>query len=131
MQGIDLFTGLAAKMRHLTERQGMVAGNIAHADLPGYRARDLDAPDFAAMLGGKGVVPRVQVSESLARLGGGLSRAAASERGSFEVKPNGNDVNLENELMVMADVQLDYAAMTNLYRKHMNILRIALGRGRG
>jgi flagellar basal-body rod protein FlgB len=36
---------------------------------------------------------------------------------------------LEEQLVKVAETQMDYQTMTNLYRKHMQMFRIALGRG--
>ncbi len=125
MADMTLMTALTERMRWLGARQGAVAQNIASADLPGYRAKDIGAPDFARMVGGE---PRVRVSARMQALGG-TSSAVAEARGTGEIKPNGNDVSLENELLTMAEIQMDYAAMTNLYRKQVGLFKLALGRG--
>ncbi|MEO0501260.1 MAG: flagellar biosynthesis protein FlgB [Pseudomonadota bacterium] len=134
MADLSLMAALGERMRWLSARQGVVAANIASADLPGYRARDIAAPDFAAMVGnaaGRGGTPDVHMSESLARLRGGAQglQGGADLRGTGIVKPNGNDVGLEAELLTLAEIQMDYAAMTNLYRKQTGLLKLALGRG--
>ncbi|MFB3102597.1 MAG: flagellar basal body rod protein FlgB, partial [Alphaproteobacteria bacterium] len=48
----------------------------------------------------------------------------------FETSINGNDVSLEQQLTRLGQTQLSYQATTNLYRKHLDMFRIALGRGR-
>jgi len=45
------------------------------------------------------------------------------------VKPDGNNVTLEDQLLKMGQVQTDFATMTNLYRKQMSLMKTALGRG--
>ena len=45
---IPLFGMLRGRLGWLSERQRVVAENVANADTPGYRARDLSAPaDFS------------------------------------------------------------------------------------
>jgi len=136
--GISILDAIGAKLKHLSVRQEVVAANIAHANTPGYKARDVGAPDFSALLGetskaGKAEigVPRVRVSDSMTQLGAGPTKVGEIRRGgtSYEVKESGNNVVLEEELMKMAQLQMDYAAMTNLYRKQTGLLKIALGRG--
>lgn len=136
--GISILDAIGAKLKHLSVRQQVIAGNIAHANTPGYRARDVKAPDFSVMLGettkaGRAeiAVPRVLVSASLTRLGAAPADTGDVTRGEtgYEVKESGNTVILEEELMKQAQVQIDYAAMTNLYRKQAGLLKIALGRG--
>jgi flagellar basal-body rod protein FlgB len=46
-----------------------------------------------------------------------------------ETKPDGNNVTLEDQLLTLGQVQADFAAMTNLYRKQMGLMKTALGRG--
>ncbi|MGB3721604.1 MAG: flagellar biosynthesis protein FlgB [Pacificimonas sp.] len=125
MTETTLMTAMTERMRWLGARQGAVAQNIASADLPGYRARDIHAPDFSRMVGS---APEVKVSARMRALGS-TSAKTADPRGTGEIKPNGNDVSLETELLTMAEIQMDYAAMTNLYRKQMGMFKIALGRG--
>jgi flagellar basal-body rod protein FlgB len=136
--GISILDAIGAKLKHLAVRQQVIAANIAHANTPGYRARDVAAPDFSSMLGTTSkaggaeiAVPRVQVSASLTRLGASPARLGEVRSGGpgYEVKESGNSVILEEELMKQAEVQIDYAAMTNLYRKQVSMLKIALGRG--
>lgn len=136
--GISILDAISAKLKHLSVRQQVVSQNIANADTPGFRARDVKTPDFSAILGettlaGKAEigVPRVAASASMARLGASPARIGEIERGdtAYEVKESGNTVILEEELMKMAQIQMDYAALTNLYRKQAGLLKIALGRG--
>jgi flagellar basal-body rod protein FlgB len=143
MTGLPLIKALEERMRYLSARQSVLSENIANADTPGYQSRDAVAPNFGDILGatstgrnGKAQIakPRINAPVEMARLG---SQAASSLRvekdgraPGVEVKPNGNSVVLEEQLVKMADVQADYAAINNLYRKQVNMFRIALGKGR-
>lgn len=62
--------------------------------------------------------------------GGGLAGSARIEEAPFDqVAPDGNAVDLESELMTVAQNQMDYGLMTELYRKQVGLLKTAL-RGR-
>jgi len=50
LQNIALFSAMGAKMNYLSTRQGVLANNIANADTPEYRPRDLTEVDFGAVL---------------------------------------------------------------------------------
>jgi len=125
--GIGLLDALTGSMRMLTRKQEVIAQNIANADTPGYRARVLDETGFAARLG-----PAVAPTARMTALG---AKAPMPARGvveaASEVKPNGNSVSLEDEMLAMGRVQTDYAAATALYRKSVGLLKIALGRTGG
>lgn len=132
-----LIAGIGAQMKHLAERQRTIAQNLANSDTPGYKAREVEAPDFAGLLGAGGISrvprPRVQITGGMAALGARPPRHAHSilDRDISETKPDGNNVTLEDQLLKMGQVQADFAAMTGLYRKQQAMLRTALGKGGG
>lgn len=133
----SLSDALAQALRHLGDRQRVIAQNIANADTPGYKARELAAPSFAALVdgaGGAGKVarPQVAISDAMRRLGASAPHAGATiDRTVSEVKPDGNSVTLEDQLLKMGQIQADYAALTGLYRKQDALMRTALGKGGG
>lgn len=136
-----IIQGVAQAMRHLSDRQRVIAQNIANSDTPGYRARDLEAPDFSGLVeaagGGNGsgaprvARPRVHVTSGMAALGASAASGVILDRDISETKPDGNNVTLEDQLLRMGEIQADFAALSGLYRKQMGLLRSALGRGGG
>ena len=46
----------------------------------------------------------------------------------FEVRPSGNGVNLEEEMMKAGDNQADYQLVASLYQKSLDALKIAVGK---
>ena len=48
----------------------------------------------------------------------------------FETTPNGNAVNLEDEMMKVAQNQSDYQLAASLYSKGLGLMKIAIGKGR-
>jgi flagellar basal-body rod protein FlgB len=134
-----LLAGLEARMRFAQARQQVISQNIAHADTPGYKARVVEEPDFSSVLSavdarGAGHVakPQIDMPSAFKTFGSSVAANANTERddNAFETKPNGNNVSLEEQLGDLANVQMEYAEMTNLYRKQMGLFRIALGKGR-
>ena len=51
-----------------------------------------------------------------------------NRRAGFETRPAGNAVNLEDEMLKVSANQMDYAAVTSLYSKSLQILKIAIGK---
>lgn len=134
-----LMSGIGQAMRHLSERQRVVSQNIANSETPGYKSREVEAPDFSDLLaetgGGRSAArvarPRITLTSGMSALG-----AHQPESGHVkldgdisEVKPDGNNVTLEDQLLKMGQIQTDFATMTNLYRKQMSLMKTALGRG--
>jgi flagellar basal-body rod protein FlgB len=134
-----LLVGLEARMRFAQARQQVISQNIAHADTPGYKARVMEEPDFSSVLSavdkrgaGRVAKPQISIPVAFKTFGSSVAANAHSERDEkvFETKPNGNTVSLEEQLGELANVQMEYAEMTNLYRKQLGLFRIALGKGR-
>ncbi len=75
--------------------------------------------------------PIVALSEGMRRLGAKplVSSHIIPDPDISEVKPDGNTVTLEDQVLKMGRIQADYAAMTGLYRKQMALIRSALGKG--
>ena len=56
--------------------------------------------------------------------------ASDRERRPFETSPDGNSVILEEQMAKVAETQMSHQLTTQLYRKHLNMFKIAIGRGR-
>jgi flagellar basal-body rod protein FlgB len=136
----SLLVGIGQSMKYLSERQRVFAENIANSETPGFKARTTEEADFSALValhGGNSGKPRVarptiQLSGGMAALGARPPQAGGSivlESDITETKPDGNNVTLEDQLLKMGAVQADFAAMTNLYRKQLGLLKAAIGRG--
>jgi flagellar basal-body rod protein FlgB len=124
---LPLFTMLRTRMHWHQERQRILAENVANADTPSFRPRDLAPLEFDHTR------PRV-VSVSLERTAiahlsgvGASSRFEASRLGSYETRPTGNAVNLEDQMIKVAANQMDYQAATTLYTRSLGLLKAAIG----
>lgn len=129
-----ILAGIRDRMHNLADRQRVLAQNIANSETPGYKARDVAEPDFAALVGGSGMVakPRVELTQRMKSLGAvqPIGAGVIFDKDISETKPDGNNVTLEDQLLKMGEVQADFTAMTNLYRKQMAMLKTAVtGRG--
>lgn len=129
-----IFDAIGDSMKHLGTRQRVLAQNIANADTPGYKARDVGEQNFAALLGGAGsaqvAAPAVQISEAMRAMGTRtLTAGTIAATDISETKPDGNNVTLEDQLLKMGQVQADFATLTSLYRKQISLVKAALGKG--
>lgn len=119
-----MFTDLAllrqagALARHAASRHRLIAENIANADTPQFRARDLPRFDeTAARAAARG-------AEGATTLQGGVMRPEILR--GVEGSPNGNTVNLEEQLVRGADAQAQHAAAMTIYRKSIELLRLSV-----
>jgi flagellar basal-body rod protein FlgB len=130
---ISILSMLRTRLQWSQERQRVLAENVSNSDTPKYRARDLTALKFEDPTQ---VTPTAVSTVSLARTEGGhiegLSSSGSAFRtelkGSYDIRPTGNAVNLEDEMMKVAANQMDYQAATALYTRSLNLLKTALGK---
>jgi flagellar basal-body rod protein FlgB len=139
VSGPPLINAIGAAMKSLSERQRVIAQNIANSETPGFKARDVTAPDFAGLLGvgdsgaARIARPQVTITSGMAALGAHQPTGGSIvvDANTSETKPDGNNVVLEDQLLKMGQMQADYAALTNIYKKQMGLLKIATGHGGG
>ena len=124
---IPMLSMLRTKMHWHQERQQLLAQNVANSDTPTYRPVDL-APISQDHLR---LPPLVVRQTDPAHVGGALdgsSEFGVDPHGGYEVRPAGNAVNLEGEMMKVAANQMDYEAATTLYTHSLNLIKTALGK---
>lgn len=127
---LSVFRALQTRMRWLSERQEVLAQNVANADTPHYQSRDLKELDFAKVLRGREQSLAVAVSHPghIAPSRGAGGRQADSEKAKLEANPTGNAVVLEEEMLKVGQTAHDYQLMTGLYSKSLGMIKMALGR---
>jgi flagellar basal-body rod protein FlgB len=128
---IPLFSALAEKMKWHQTRQGLLAENVANAQTPGYRGRDLAAFGFSEHmrnLSTNTMATAVTAPGHIAAMGTDADGFGARTINSFQVTPSGNGVTLEDEMMKVAGNQMDYQMVTSLYTRSMRLIRVALGK---
>lgn len=125
---LPLFSMLKTRMYWLEERQRVLAENVANADTPGFRGRDLKQLDFHEALRAAGEVKLATTAPR--HIGGstGGGRFDTDGRGGFETTPRGNSVVLEDEMLKVAQTQMDHQAATALYTRSIGLIKTALGR---
>ncbi len=126
---IPIFSMLRTRMQWSQERQRLLAENVANADTPNYRPRDLSPLRFDPG-GPPPVAPLVLAQTAPGHIAGsiaGSTQFPSNARGGYEIRPAGNAVNLEDEMMKVASNQMDYQAATALYSRSLGLLKTALG----
>jgi flagellar basal-body rod protein FlgB len=132
LSNLDLFKAIGRKMSWLTQRENVIAQNIANADTPGFRALDIAPLSFKDTLGAK-LAPTTTSAMHLASSSNGKPGEAkvAAEKKPWEVSPSNNGVVIEEQMMKSSNTATDYQLMLNLYKKNVTMLRTALGRSGG
>ena len=102
---------IATKLEHymdlLGKRQQLVAANLANADTPGYKTKDIDF-QFEFMSQMEGGSPHVIEASGLA------------------VKNDGNNVSMERESRLLAENALRFSVASNLLHDQIKGVRAAI-----
>lgn len=123
---IPIFSMLRTRMQWHQERQRVLAENVSNADTPQFRPRDLAPPSFDRSSTPQTVTLARTDPAHMAGLGGGERFRGRNEQ--FAVRPTGNAVHLEDEMLKVATNQMDYQAATQLYSRSLAMLKTAIGK---
>lgn len=130
MTNLAVFRMTTGKMSWLTERQRVLSQNVANSDTPRYQPRDLKAVDFREMVRRNNNSGISRTHQMHIKIGAESQKYEIEKiKNPYETSPDGNSVVLEQQLIKVAKTTADYELMTNLYRKHVSMFKIALGKG--
>jgi flagellar basal-body rod protein FlgB len=110
----SLAQSLEKYMDVLAARQKVVSSNIANADTPGYRTKDLDFQhEFQDLMSG------------------GSAPGAPSEVTGLRINNDGNNVNLDRESRLLAENSIRFSIASNLAKGQLRMLKSAIQDGSG
>lgn len=129
---LSLISSLKTSMQWHQARQKVLAENVANADTPGYRGKDLAPLQIKA----PGVVAKPSIPPLALDVGdpGHIAGRPAVETfdpqkvSGFEVTPNGNAIDLEEQMVKSGANQVDFQAVSSLYERSLTLLRKAVGK---
>jgi flagellar basal-body rod protein FlgB len=99
--------GVEQYMNLLSARQKLVSANIANADTPGYKTKDIDfQTELANQMGGQGPTP-IDVD-------------------GLKTKNDGNNVDMDRESRMLAENALRFAVATNLAHSELQSIKSAI-----
>jgi len=129
---LPLFGLMGRRMTWLIQRQAVLAQNVSNADTPGYKPKDLTPSSFRQMLQPRraaAVMARTSAAH-MQPLRRPEAFRADKTKDSYETALTGNAVVIEEELMKVQGTAGAYRLVTNLYGKHISMLKAAIGRDR-
>jgi flagellar basal-body rod protein FlgB len=144
---IPLFAMLKSRMGYLSERQKVIAQNVANGDTPDYQPRDLKAYTFQASLAAQATGQPYRGGPVSTPASGGVQMIATSaahmapsrpasvwrspEGHDTETTLDGNSVTLEDQMLKMTDARMNYQAAVSFYQKSMAMLKTSIRRPGG
>jgi flagellar basal-body rod protein FlgB len=100
-------------------RQEAIASNIANAETPGYRRIDIST-DFGSQL-----KAQMGSGASAASLGS-IEPTLAEDPKARTVRPDGNSIDIEHELLTMNKNAVEYGFLTEIVSGNIKRLRMAI-----
>jgi flagellar basal-body rod protein FlgB len=98
-------------MSYLSQRQGVIASNIANADTPGYQTRDVQMPaDFSSELRD--------------------AWSSVVEVPDLPSRNDGNNVSIDREARLLSENSMKFNLATQMVRGELKIVRSAIEEGR-
>ena len=111
---------------HSGARMAVIAQNVANADTPGYKARDL--PPFATVFAAAGIDMRATRPGHIGS--GGSNDQPLPDLARGHLAPNGNSVSLEAEMVKSVEARQSHDMALAIYRATSDVIRASLGRNR-
>ena len=120
-----LMKALGRQLSLAVAKQAVASSNLANLDTPGYRTRDVEFTDVLA-----DELGRKPVSTNPAHLAGESSGSQLKEVEGLAARRDGNNVQLDRELLQMSNASSDFAAAQTVLTAKFRLIRYAINEGR-
>lgn len=122
-----IMRALGQQMNRAVAKQAVAAGNLANLDTPGYRTREVQFEDVLA--GEMTKLTPVSTGGSPQEPAGGAS-GVVKEADGLASRRDGNNVQLDRELLAMTRASGDFAAAQTALSAKFRLIRYAINEGR-
>jgi flagellar basal-body rod protein FlgB len=120
---------LTEKMSYLGQKLSVHAQNVANANTPQYKAKELKAfVPFSQALKDASTGMKVSDAQHIVPASMAGVNAATKKAHSFETVPSGNSVDIEQQMMQVSATTVDYQATVSIYQKFMGLMKSAIGK---
>jgi flagellar basal-body rod protein FlgB len=120
MQPLQLFDLAFRQNEWLAQRQAVIASNIANANTPGYKAKDIESFDEVMR---KTLPMSVTDAQHLSSGDGSSILAHEGNSTHAEILYSGNDVSLEDEFLKSGEVMRNYSMNTQILKAFSRMLQ--------
>jgi flagellar basal-body rod protein FlgB len=112
MSTFSSIDSLQGFLKVVSDRQQMVTANMANVDTPGYRTKDLNFQRELRQAMSDGTGPRLE--------------PAVQEVSGLPERPDGNNVNIDRESLMLSQTQLQYQLGVQLVKSELHTLYSAI-----
>jgi flagellar basal-body rod protein FlgB len=119
---LNILSLASALASHASARQQVISENVANADTPGYRARDIKP--FGELVDTGPAFEAKRTRPGHMAFGSAIHGFEPVQSAAFGAEtPNGNSVALEDQMVRGAEVQQEHGLAVGVYSKSLAILR--------
>ena len=117
LSNVKILDTMSAMAGHAAKRHSVLANNIANADTPDFKAKDLQpfGEVFAAAESGQTNIKTME------------AKTYEMDAGDI-ASPNGNTVSLEEQLMLSTQSKGDHDMALAIYKKSLDMMKMAIGK---
>ena len=114
MSNVSMLQQLTGYLEVTNQRQELIVGNMANVDTPGYHAKDID---FQSAM------------QQVVNTGSAKMEPASLEVEGLPERPDGNNVNVDREGLLLSQTQLQYQMGVQLIKAEFHKLLTAIKEG--
>ena len=122
-----IMAALGRQMTQAVAKQAVAAGNLANLDTPNYRTREATFDD---VLNGEMQKVKMTITDQHQIASSAQSTPKTAEVDGLESRRDGNNVQLDRELLTMTKASGDFAAAQQALSAKFRLIRFAINEGR-
>lgn len=122
---------MEAYMTRLSQRQQIVASNMANIDTPGYKTRDISFhATMQELLAGNNVNPQTTRPEHITGRMDVFPQAQVFEVQDIPTGTDQNNVDLDREMLKLSETSFAYSLITQMVRSKFGMIATSINEGK-
>lgn len=129
----DTAQAMGSYLGRLSRRQQVVASNLANIDTPGYRTQEVSFhATMQELLADRPAPMRITRPEhqAMATVRFGTNEPPVFEVGGLTQRPDGNNVDLDREMLKLGETSFGYSVIVQLLRGKFRTIASSINEGR-
>ena len=130
-EDLTLFAMAQRQIDYLARRQSVLSENVANANTPEYKEKDLAPVSFKDLMAPPAAAVQASVTNPM-HISPEVTPVAFEEINVHrpdESKLDGNQIQIEDQMQKIGDIKGDYELAVNLMMKHISMLKTAIDKG--
>jgi flagellar basal-body rod protein FlgB len=123
----SIMAALGRQMTQAVQKQAVAAGNLANLDTPGFKTREISFDDLL-----DGEIQKLELAQPHSGTGvtsSHITTLETSEAAGLDARLDGNNVQLDRELLAMTRASGEFAAAQTAMAAKFRLIRFAINEG--